>query len=173
MMVIWLIGLSGSGKTTLGREMVKQWKHVSPNTVLIDGDEIRHIFSHDKHNDCYSTEGRRINAERITSLCEFLDKQNINVVCCILSIFPEMRANNHNRFSHYTEIFMDASMETLQKRDVKGIYAAALNGKMPNVVGIDIPFERPANPDIIINTTTPTTDIPTLAAKTLSKLGIV
>lgn len=40
-MVIWIIGLSGSGKTTLGRVLAAQWRGAAPNTVLVDGDEVR------------------------------------------------------------------------------------------------------------------------------------
>jgi adenylylsulfate kinase len=167
-MVIWLIGLSGSGKTTLGREVARQWRALEPNTVLLDGDEVREVFADDRGTDPYTLEGRRRNAERMTALCALLDRQGINVVCCILSIFPEMRALNRERFGRYFEIFMNAPLEVLERRDVKGLYAAAREGRVGNVVGMQIPFPAPADADLVIDTSGATPDIAALAAQVLA-----
>ena len=172
-MVIWLVGLSGAGKSTLGRELAKQLRAVKPNTVLLDGDELRKVFAHDKGNEPYTVQGRRINAERIVALCEMLDKQGIHVVCCILSIFPDMRLENRTRFSRYFEVFMDAPLEVLMARDVKGMYAAAIRGEVGDVVGIDIPFERPTGADITINTSNNDANIAVLASNILALAGLV
>lgn len=171
-MIIWLIGLSGSGKTTLGTEMARQLRARHPNTVLLDGDILRQVFSFDQGTDPYTVEGRRINAERIAALCEMLDRQGIHVICCILSIFADMRLANRTRFSHYFEIFMNAPMDALRRRDVKGLYAAADSGKVPNVVGVHIPFEPPAGSDMVIDSSGDTPDIPTLATQALAQAGL-
>jgi cytidine diphosphoramidate kinase len=171
-MVIWLVGLSGSGKTTLGREIARQWRQRRPNTVLLDGDEVRELFAQDRDADAYTIAGRRRNAERMVALCKLLDRQQINVVCCILSIFPDMRHENRQRFSRYFEVFMDAPLDVLQKRDVKGLYAAARSGKTGNVVGLDIPFEKPASPDLTIDSSADSADMEKLAAYVLDKAGV-
>lgn len=168
-MVIWLVGLSGSGKTTLGREMAAQWRRVEANTVLLDGDEIREVFGHDRSDDAYTVAGRRLNAERLVALCEMLDRQGINVVCCVLSLFPDMREANRTRFSRYFEIFMDADMDALFLRDTKGLYRAARAGTQRNVVGVDIPFPRPANPDLTIVSSGECPDITELARRSLAQ----
>lgn len=152
-MVIWLTGLSGAGKTTLGRKVYSKIKKNYSNTVFIDGDEIREIFKHDKKGD-YSLNERRKNAERICALCKWLDSQNINVVCCILSVFEDSRKWNRRNFSSYYEVYIKAPIEFLVKeRDYKGIYKAASSGNMKNVVGIDLEFSEPANPDLVIENT--------------------
>ena len=171
-MVIWMVGLSGSGKTTLGRAVAAQWKSSAPNTVLLDGDELREVFKADKGAEPYTVDGRRRNAERLVALCEMLDRQDLNVVCCILSIFPDMRRENRTRFSSYFEVFMDAPMDSLKRRDVKGLYAMAERGEMKNVVGIDIVFERPDTADLVIDSSMDDPDIPALAADVLRKAGI-
>jgi cytidine diphosphoramidate kinase len=172
-MVIWLIGLSGAGKSTLGRELVAQWRRSETNTVMLDGDEIRHIFGNDNDQQAYTVEGRRRNAERMVGLCEWLDRQGMNVVCCILSLFPDMRAENRLRFSAYFEVFLDAPMAVLEARDVKGLYAARRAGTTDNVVGIDIPFDRPETPDMVIDTSgTPgVAEIRLLAREVLGQAG--
>lgn len=168
-MVVWIIGLSGSGKSTLGRELAEQWRSIAANTVLLDGDEIRALFRHDRGSEPYTVEGRRVNAERIVRLCEFLDVQGINVVCCILSIFQDMRTQNRRLFSSYYEVFLDAPLEVLIRRDVKDLYAPAQRGEVRNVVGIDIPFERPVGADFVIDSSIGNINVEELARKILAR----
>ena len=171
-MVIWLVGLSGSGKTTLGRELAAQLRRHSPNAVFLDGDEVREVFGLDQGDQPYTLEGRRLNAERLTALCRMLDRQGLHVVCCVLSIFPEMRARNRDIFSSYFEVFLDAPLDVLQIRDVKGLYAAAREGRMPNVVGLDIPFTRPESADLVLDTSSPLGGLVEVAADVLQKAGL-
>jgi adenylylsulfate kinase len=168
-MVIWMIGMSGSGKTTLGREVVRQWRETTSNVVFLDGDEVREIFNKDRGEQAYTVEGRRRNAERITALCNMLDQQNINVVCSILSIFADMRAENRTRFSRYFEVFMDAPLDVLRQRDVKGLYSAYERGETSNVVGMDIPFEPPASADMVIDSSGEDPELERLASAILAK----
>jgi adenylylsulfate kinase-like enzyme len=170
--VIWIIGLSGAGKTTLGRELARQWRRRSPNCVLLDGDELRDVFGHNQGEVAYSVSGRRLNAERMTALCALLDSQGLNVVCCILSLFPEMRAANRQRFSRYFEVFLSAPIPTLMARDTKGLYAAAVSGAARDVVGVDIPFPEPATADLVIDTSGERPDVSSLAAQVLQEAGV-
>ena len=167
-MVIWMIGMSGSGKTTLGREVTRQWRKTASNVVFLDGDEMREIFRTDRNEQAYTIEGRRENAERIAALCDMLDRQNINIVCCILSIFTDMRAQNRTRFSRYFEVFMAAPIEVRRHRDVKGLYAANERGETSNVVGIDIPFEPPTSADMVIDSSGDDPKLERLASEILA-----
>jgi len=168
-MVIWLIGLSSSGKTTLGRYIYDLWKKNVPNTVLVDGDEIRSVFKHDKGSAPYTIEGRRKNADRICNLCAWLDKQDINVVCCILSLFEESRRWNRINYSKYYEVYISVSMENLISRDNKNLYGPALRGETKDVVGVDIPFNAPDNPNYIFDNNTNGTDLRMVAVDILRK----
>jgi len=150
-MVIWLIGLSGSGKTAIGRELYTLWKAKASNTVLVDGDEIRSIFKHDRHPDAYSLAGRAANAERIAELCAWLDRQGINVVCSILSVFEATRQWNRAQYARYFEVFISVPFDELVARDAKGLYGPALRGETKDVVGVDIAFPPPLAPDMIID----------------------
>lgn len=168
-MVIWLIGLSGAGKTTLGSAVACAWRARSPATVLIDGDVIRRVLDQDDGEAAYTVAGRRDNAARITALCEWLDAQSINVVCCILSIFPQMRAENRARFSRYFEVYLRAPIEVLAQRDGKSLYGPALRGERANVVGIDIPFPEPLHPDLTLDTSGAPPDMHQLALRVLNE----
>ena len=146
-MVISLIGLSGSGKTTLAEALYRRLKPAHANLALLGGDAFREVFGDVDH----TVEGRRRNAERISNLCRVLDAQGIHVIAAGLSLFPEWRAWNRAHFSRYFEVFLDLPLETLKERDTKDLYAAAEAGRMTDVVGIDIPFPRPARPDLVID----------------------
>ena len=164
-MVIWLVGLSAAGKTTIGRRLYDIRKRRNAATVLVDGDEIRRIFKHDRHPDAYSVEGRRANAERIVELCAWLDNQGIDVVCCVLCIFPDVLAENRQRFSDYFEVFIDVPLEIAERRDAKGVYGPARRGESANVVGLDIPFPRPEGADMVIDNSREGKDSGALAAE--------
>lgn len=146
-MVIWIIGLSGSGKTTVGREVYRKLKDKERATVFVDGDEVRAIFEHDRGDAPYSIEGRRRNAERISELCQWLDRQDIDVVCCILSIFQEMRDENRSHYDSYFEVYMDTPTSLLESR--RSLYSEAKDGSRKNVVGVDIPFDPPVGSNIV------------------------
>ena len=150
-MVIWLVGLSGAGKTTIGRALTTLWRHKEPQTVLIDGDDIRKYFPERRDYEPYSLADRRANAERIASMSLWLDQQSLNVVVSILCIFPDILQENRVRFSNYFEVFVDAPFDQIKKRDPKGLYVGSVEGIIDNVVGVDIPFPVPTNPDIVIN----------------------
>ncbi|MGR3467958.1 MAG: adenylyl-sulfate kinase [Shimia sp.] len=146
-MVIWLIGLSGAGKTTLAHEVVRLVKPRVPQTVLVDGDEVRAMWGDTLD---HSLDGRRRNADRIVRLCAWLDGQGQHVVCAILSIFEEHRTAMRAQASAYTEVFVDTPMEVLRARDGKGLYAGFARGEITGVAGCDIPFPAPTAPDLHI-----------------------
>jgi len=147
-MIIWLIGMAGSGKTSIGRSLYSELNKTNEATVFLDGDHFRTIMKDDLG---HSLNDRRLNGERMLRMCSYLDSQGIDVVCCILSIFPEHQQECRRIFSRYIEVYIDVSMDELIRRDQKGLYTGALSGDIKDVVGIDIPFPRPANPDLVIN----------------------
>lgn len=146
-MVVWIIGLSGAGKSTLAREVVGKLNNNSSNNVLIDGDEIRDIFGNDLG---YSIGDRLLNANRICQLSKFLDSQGLNVICAILSIFPETREWNRKNIKNYLEVFVDTPIDMLVERDSKGIYGKYSRGEISEVAGMDIDFPVPEKADIVI-----------------------
>jgi cytidine diphosphoramidate kinase len=146
-MVVWLVGLSGAGKSTLAQAVVDKARSTSAQVVLVDGDVIREVFGGDLG---HSADDRRANAQRIARLCSFLDGEGVDVVCAILSIAEQDRSWMRAHASEYFEVFVDCDMENLVRRDSKGLYSAALSGDLPDVVGVDIEFERPVRPDLVI-----------------------
>ena len=146
-MVLWLIGMSDAGKTVVGKQVYKTLKATRKNVVFLDGDVFRNIMGDEMgHN----LEDRKKNADRICRMCKFLNDENIHVVCAILSIFPESQQWNRENLKDYYEVYLKVSLETLIKRDSKGLYGKALKGEIENVVGIDIKFTPPPSPDQVV-----------------------
>tara|TARA_B100000242_G_C43048188_1_gene489377 strand:- start:180 stop:677 length:498 start_codon:yes stop_codon:yes gene_type:complete len=142
-MIIWLIGLSGSGKTSIAFEIYKKIKN-KKNFMIVDGDEVRQIFDKKTKHD---KKGRFLNAKRIQSICKLCDNYNINVICNIVCIFPNILKKNRKLFKKYFEVYVESDINYLINRNNKNVYK-----KKKNVVGMDIKFPIPKNPDMVINT---------------------
>lgn len=146
-MVLWFIGLSGSGKTTISKKLYNRLKPDLPNLVRLDGDVLRGVFGHDVG---HTVEDRRRNAERLSHLTKMLADQDIHVIAAVLSIFPDWQRWNRENIPGYAEVYLKTSMETLRRRDTKGLYEGAERGEIDHVVGVDIPFPEPENADLVI-----------------------
>ena len=147
-MIIWIIGLSASGKTTIGRKLFLRLKESKEKWVFLDGDSFREMMGEDLG---HTIEDRRKNANRLTNLCKFLDSCGINVIACVLSLFHDNQEYNRKTFSEYKEIYIDVKMKNLIRRDKNNLYKDALEGKIKNVVGMDIDFKPPLAPDLVID----------------------
>jgi adenylylsulfate kinase len=159
-MIVWVIGLAGAGKTTIGRELHAVLQARNPSTVLLDGDDVREIMGGDLG---HTLEDRYQNAWRISRLCRYLDRQGIDVVCAILSMFQEHRDWCRSNSSSYFEVAIDVGLNVLMARDQKGLYTGAQEGRIKNVVGIDLPYDPPASADFVVGNDVPRHDFRALA----------
>ncbi len=146
-MVLWIIGMSGSGKTTLGKHIYNKLKPECNNLLFMDGDILREIMGNDLG---HTLEDRKKNADRINRLCKYLDSNGINVIFALLSLFHDAQKWMRDNIDNYYEVYINADHNSLIMRDAKGIYKKAMNSEINNVVGVDIPFTPPPNPDITV-----------------------
>ncbi len=167
--MILLTGLSGAGKTTIGRQVCRLWRRTSPTAMLVDGDDVRKVLGVTRDARSYTPEGRRQVAERIAALCRWLDGQGIDVVCCTLSVFPDISRRHRETLSHYFEVHLAASLKAVCRRDTKNLYGPALRGESNNVVGVDLPYLPPQAPDLVIDNDTDRTDVSGIAADILNR----
>ena len=140
--VYFFTGLSGAGKTTIGGLFHQRLKAAKPNVVVLDGDEIRLAFGEDVG---YTQSERLRWAGRIFRVARLLAGQGIDVVVCSIAMYESVRQWNRENIPNYKEIYIKASKDTLTRRNQKGLYS---EGK--NVVGIDLPFDEPRSPDIVL-----------------------
>lgn len=145
--VYWITGLSGAGKTTIGKMLYEKIRAKYPNTVFLDGDMLRKVFGEDLG---YSMEDRKKCAMRYSRLCAMLQEQGMNVICCTISMFDSVRDWNRQNIQNYKEIYVKVSMETLRRRDQKGLYSGITTEKEKEVVGVHMNIEEPKCPDLIL-----------------------
>ena len=163
-MVIWIIGLAGAGKTTIGSQVYNLIKSRKPNVVFLDGEDVRTIVGDDLG---HTIEDRKTNIWRICRLCHCLDKQGIDVVCSTLSNQHDAQEWNRKNYTQYFEVYLDVPMDVLVARDQKGLYSRALRQEIFDVVGVDIPFSPPVNPDLVVENGEPTRSPSVLANEIL------
>lgn len=143
-MVYWITGLSGAGKTTIGKILYEKLKAGHPNTVFLDGDILREVFGGDLG---YTEEERRKCGMRYSRLCAMLEKQDMNVVCCTISMYDSVWEYNRRNIRNYKEIYIKVSMDVLRVRNQKGLYSGS-GGK--KVAGIQVNVEEPDHPDLVL-----------------------
>lgn len=141
--VYWLTGLSGAGKTTIGRLWYEDLRSRGVPAVFLDGDELRQVFGDDLG---FTEADRRKSAMRNARLCALLCRQGLTAVCCTISMFDSVRAWNRENIPGYFEVYVKVSMDTLRRRDQKGLYSSG-DG---NVAGVHFSVEEPKAPDLIL-----------------------
>ena len=147
--VLWMTGLSGAGKTTIALELLQQLAERDLRLERLDGDVVRESLTSDLG---FSAEDRQKNIERVTFVAKLLSRNGVGCVCSFISPYQAVRDHVRAHTTNFMEVFVDAPLEVVIDRDVKGLYKKALAGEIPNFTGVSDPFEAPANPDIHIRT---------------------
>ena len=147
--VVWMTGLSGAGKTTIALILEEALRQRGVNVERLDGDVVRQSLTRDLG---FTAEDRRQNIERITFVAKLLSRNNIGCICSFISPYQSVRDHVQENTTNFLEVFIDASLDAVIERDVKGLYKKALAGEIPNFTGISDPFEAPENPDIHVQT---------------------
>lgn len=161
--VIWITGLSAVGKTSTAETVVEQLRADGEVAVMLDGDAVREIIR--DPNVGHDRVSRLANAYRICRLAHFMAKQDFIVVVATMSLFHEIHQWNRDNLPGYFEVLLEAELETLRARDIKGLYADA--DEVRNVGGLDLKVEFPANPDLVLNNDRTTKNRRQLAAAML------
>lgn len=149
--VIWMTGLSGSGKTTIAKEIETHLHSMKIISQLLDGDNIRLGIS---NNLSFSEQDRAENIRRIAEVSKLFLNCGIVTLNCFVSPTIKMRklAKDIIGKDDFIEVYVNASLQTCERRDIKGLYKKARKGEIKNFTGVNAPFEAPQNPAIEINT---------------------
>ena len=149
--VFWLCGLSGSGKSTLAIELEKDLASQSIHSIVLDGDNLRSTLNQDLG---FSEGDRMENLRRVSEVAKLLAGNGVVVIVSFITPLEKFRqqAKSIIGSSDYFEVYVRASFETCQQRDVKGLYAKVSDGKISDFTGKDSSFEEPNNPWLTIDT---------------------
>ena len=150
---LWFTGLSGSGKTTISELVAPELERRGLLVERLDGDVVR---THLSYGLGFSKEDRDANIERIGWVASRLTRAGAAVVVSAISPYAAARAKARamvEEFGPFVEVHVATPVEECERRDVKGLYARARTGEIPEFTGVSDPYEEPVNPELRIDTT--------------------
>jgi bifunctional enzyme CysN/CysC len=154
--ILWFTGLSGSGKSTIANIVERELHAQGVHTYMLDGDNVRHGLNRDLG---FTDADRVENIRRVGEVAKLFVDAGAVVLCSFISPFRAERRMVRElvEAGEFIEIFVDTPLEECRRRDPKGLYARAAEGKIKNFTGIDSPYEEPESPEIVVNTSGNTT----------------
>jgi len=156
--VFWLYGLSGSGKSTMALKMEKRLHEKGIHSVVLDGDNLRSGLNQDLS---FSEKDRRENIRRVSEVAKIFSANGLIVFVSLITPLREFRQSARTIIGdhYFQEVFVKASFNTCQERDVKGLYAKASDGLVPSFTGQGSDFEEPVDQQFIIDSEKESEDI--------------
>ena len=154
---VWLTGLSGSGKSTLAVAAEHQLVSRGRLAYVLDGDNIRHGLN---KNLGFGPADRTENIRRIGEVAKLMNDAGLIVFTSFISPYRADRDAVRALMpaGDFVEVFVDASVETCESRDVKGLYKKARAGEIPEFTGISAPYQAPLSPELVLDTNRQTVD---------------
>ena len=154
--IVWMTGLSGSGKSTIATELERRLFDLGVQVYVLDGDRMREGLGSDLR---FSVADRRENMRRAGEVAKLFADAGLIVIVALISPYRCDRDAVREMALpfKFVEIFVNASFEVCERRDPKGLYAAARHGLVREFTGISSGYEPPSNPDLEVRTDTETT----------------
>lgn len=146
---VWFTGLSGAGKSTIANALAKELRARGMKVEVLDGDVIRTNLSKGLG---FSKEDRDTNVLRVGWVAEVLSRNGVAVLCALISPYRETRNKVRERIPNFVEVYVEAPLEEVVRRDVKGLYKKALAGEIKNFTGVSDPYEPPEHPEVVCHT---------------------
>ena len=147
---VWFTGLSGSGKSTISDSLVEELQRRNSRIEVLDGDVVRENLSKGLG---FSKEDRDTNVRRIAFVADLLSRNGVPVITAAISPYREIRDEAREMMDgRMIEVFVDTPLEVCEARDVKGLYAKARSGEIPEFTGVSDPYEAPEKPELTIKT---------------------
>ncbi|MFT3756512.1 MAG: sulfate adenylyltransferase subunit CysN [Pseudoxanthomonas sp.] len=145
--VLWFTGLSGAGKSAVANLVDKRLHALGYHSFILDGDNVRHGLNRDLG---FTDEDRVENIRRVAEVAKLMTDAGLIVLVSFISPFRAERRMARERFAEgeFVEVFVDTPLAVAESRDVKGLYAKARAGQIPNFTGIDSPYEAPEHPEL-------------------------
>ncbi len=170
---LWFTGLSGAGKSSIAEAVMVMLLERGRPVTLLDGDVVR---THLSRGLGFSKEDRDTNIRRIGFVAAEIVRHNGAVICAAVSPYEATRNESRAMVGddRFILVHVDTPLEVCERRDTKGMYAKARRGEIRGFTGIDDPYERPVNPEMVLTTTecTPEDSARTVIAH-LVKLGFL
>ena len=147
--VVWFTGLSGAGKSTLASALYDRLTAQGERVELLDGDAVRENLSKGLG---FSKADRDTNVRRIAFVAGLLARHGVTVLVSAISPYRDTRDEVLAGFQRAVEVFVDAPLNVVTERDVKGLYLKAIAGEIAHFTGVSDPYEAPLSPDLHLRT---------------------
>lgn len=149
--VIWFSGLSGAGKSTLANAVEAALHKQGRRTLVLDGDNLRQGLCSDLG---FSAEDRHENLRRVGEMARMTMEAGVITLAAFISPFEADRAMVRDiiKPENLFEIYLRCPLAVCEARDVKGLYKKARDGRIAEFTGVSAPYEVPASPDLIVDT---------------------
>ena len=148
--VLWFTGLSGSGKSTLAVHLEHRLFHDGYHVYVLDGDNLRHGLTADLG---FLPADREENIRRVGELAALFAEAGFIVICAFISPYITHRSNARKASgAAFHEVYIKADLATCEARDVKGLYAKARTGEIPDFTGVSAPYEAPTSCELVVDT---------------------
>ena len=150
-LTVWLTGLSGSGKSSIAEQLEQRLHTAGFHVYRLDGDNVRFGLNRDL---AFSKDDRRENIRRIAEVAQLFNQAGLLVLVPVISPFQTDRQNAAEVIGpeRFFDVYVDTPLEVCEERDVKGLYAKARVGEIPEFTGIFSPYEQPENPALRLTT---------------------
>ncbi len=152
--VLLLTGLSGSGKSTIARAVATELVEAGTPVTLLDGDRVRRHLTAGLG---FSPADRDTNVRRIGWVAAEVAHHGGIAVCSPIAphdpVRQDVAAMAAARGARFVLVHVATPLEECERRDRKGLYAAARRGEIPDFTGISAPYDVPEEPDLRIDTT--------------------
>jgi adenylylsulfate kinase len=149
--LIWLTGLSGSGKTTIALRLENYFFTKGFKVFILDGDNVRNGLCNDLG---FSEADRKENLRRVAEVARLMLDAGLIVISAFISPSgaDRMAIKNVVGEQRFIEVYVNCTVEVCEERDVKGLYAKARKGIIPNFTGVSAPYDPPLLPDVELRT---------------------
>lgn len=146
---IWLTGLPASGKSTLANLLAQEISRYGLSVQVLDSDEIRQQLTPEPD---YSSEERKWFYTTLVFIGELLVRNGVNVVIAATAHRRAYRQQASLRFSRFVEVYVRCPLNICMQRDQKGLYQKAMNGTITSLPGVQVLYEEPDAPAVIVDT---------------------
>jgi len=148
--VLWFTGLSACGKSTVANTVDHILHEKGIHTFVLDGDNVRMGLN---KNLGFSAEDRTENIRRIGEVAKLFCEAGTFVLTAFISPYraDRDRAREILNEGEFIEVYVNASLETCEARDPKGLYKKARAGEIKGFTGIDDPYEEPEKPELTLD----------------------
>lgn len=146
---VWLTGLPASGKTTIAKALERELKKRGVNVERLESDELRKALT---PKASYSEEERDNFYRAMVFIGWLLVKNGVNVIFDATANKRKYRGEARKRIGKFIEVYVKCRLEECMRRDPKGLYKGALEGRVKNLPGVQARYEEPMNPELVIDT---------------------